>query len=136
MRVTMKRKCQTKWQAQSIPASDTSDTSSKRQEAQHKEKYKGKSPGYVCVQAFARCVCVCVCQRKTKDRADGMREKRCPLPSTGFEPVPLVCVCVTAKPESSWPGMSWVGKLQATRRVLVCHGQHPWRRPGDQDQRV
>ena len=26
------------------------------------------------------CVCVCVCQRKTKDRADGMREKsaRCP----------------------------------------------------------
>ena len=32
------------------------------------------------------------CQRKTKDRADGMR-KKCPLPSTGFEPVPLgVCV--------------------------------------------
>ena len=30
-----------------------------------------------------------VCQRKTKDRADGMREKKCPLPSTGFEPVPL-----------------------------------------------
>ena len=26
----------------------------------------------VCVRA---CVCVCVCQRKTKDRADGMREK-------------------------------------------------------------
>ena len=63
------------------------------------------------------------CQRKTKDRADGMREKKCPLPSTGFEPVPLgyaptvlpitprwqarlpsvetntslVCVCVTMK---------------------------------------
>ena len=34
-------------------------------------------------------VCVCVCQRKTKDRADGMREKKCPLPSTGFEPVSL-----------------------------------------------
>ena len=28
------------------------------------------------------------CQRKTKDRADGMR-KKCPLPSTGFEPVSL-----------------------------------------------
>ena len=26
--------------------------------------------GWVCV-----CGCVCVCQRKTKDRADGMREK-------------------------------------------------------------
>ena len=34
------------------------------------------------------CVCACACQRKTKDRADGMREK-CPFPSTGFEPVPL-----------------------------------------------
>ena len=29
-----------------------------------------------CVRACVRvCVCVCVCQRKTKDRADGMREK-------------------------------------------------------------
>ena len=56
-----------------------------------------------------RGVCVCVCVRAR--------------------------VCVTAKPES-WPGMSRVGKLQATRRVLVCHGQHPWRRPGDQDKRV
>ena len=49
------------------------------------------------------------CQRKTIDRADGMREKKCLFPSTGFEPVPLgyaptvllmcvcvcVCVCVT-----------------------------------------
>ena len=50
------------------------------------------------------------CQRKTKDWADGMREKRCPFPSTGFEPVPLgyaptcvcvcVCVCVCARAHS------------------------------------
>ena len=26
------------------------------------------------------CVCVCVCQRKTKDRADGMREKSAHCP--------------------------------------------------------
>ena len=40
------------------------------------------------------CVCVCVCQRKTKDRADGMREKvPIPGPSMGFETVP-VCVRV------------------------------------------
>ena len=47
----------------------------------------------VCARVRARvrvcvCVCVCVCQRKTKDRADGMREK-CPFPSMEFEPVPL-----------------------------------------------
>ena len=41
-------------------------------------------------------MCVSV---KDEDRADGMREKKCPFPSTGFEPVPLgyaptVCVCV------------------------------------------
>ena len=41
----------------------------------------------VCVSVCV-CVCVCVCQRKTKVRADGMREK-CPFPSTGFESVPL-----------------------------------------------
>ena len=35
-----------------------------------------------CVRA---CVCVCVCQRKTKDRADGMREK-----------VPIVGISVTS----------------------------------------
>ena len=29
------------------------------------------------------------CQRKTTDRADGMREKKCPFPSMGLEPVPL-----------------------------------------------
>ena len=34
-------------------------------------------------------VCVCVGQRKTKDRADGVRGKKYPLPSTGFEPVSL-----------------------------------------------
>ena len=31
----------------------------------------------VCVRACAR---VCACQRKTKDRADGMREKSSPCP--------------------------------------------------------
>ena len=37
------------------------------------------------------CVCVCVCQRRTKDSADGMREK-VPIPLyMGFEPVPLGC---------------------------------------------
>ena len=41
------------------------------------------------------CVCVCVYQRKTKDRADGMREKSAHVPSTGFEPVSLGCVCVS-----------------------------------------
>ena len=34
------------------------------------------------------CACVCVFQRKTKDKADGMMAK-VPIPSTGFEPVPL-----------------------------------------------
>ena len=30
----------------------------------------------VCVSVcVCMCVCVCVCQRKTKDRADGMRKK-------------------------------------------------------------
>ena len=33
---------------------------------------------FVCV-----CVCVCVCQRKTKDRADGMR-KKVPIPLDGI----------------------------------------------------
>ena len=41
----------------------------------------------VCV-CVSGCACVSVCQRKTKDRADGMRGK-CPFPSMGFEPVPL-----------------------------------------------
>ena len=38
---------------------------------------------YVCVRACVRvcvCVCVCVCQRKTKDRADGMRENSAHCP--------------------------------------------------------
>ena len=35
----------------------------------------------VCVRAcMCVCVCVCVCQRKTKDRADGMREKSAHCP--------------------------------------------------------
>ena len=34
------------------------------------------------------CVCVCVCQRKTKDRADGVREKSAHCPRWD------VCVCV------------------------------------------
>ena len=41
-----------------------------------------------CVHACMR-VCVCVCPRKTKDRADGMRDKKRPFPSTGFKPVSL-----------------------------------------------
>ena len=31
-------------------------------------------------QTMCVCVCVCVCQRKTKDRADGMREKSAHFP--------------------------------------------------------
>ena len=34
---------------------------------------------YVCVRACVR-ACVCMCQRKTKDRADGMREKSAHCP--------------------------------------------------------
>ena len=42
---------------------------------------------YVCMcVCVCVCECVCVCQRKTEDRADGMWEKMCPFPSTGFEP--------------------------------------------------
>ena len=94
--------------------SDTGDTSSK-----HNAKKITRERGVcvcVCV-CVSVCVCVCVCVW-TPSRARARAR-----------------VCVTAKPES-WPGMSRVGKLQATRRVLVCHGQHPWRRPGDQDKRV
>ena len=36
----------------------------------------------VCVCGVCVCVCVCVCQRKTKDRADDMREK-VPIPLDG-----------------------------------------------------
>ena len=32
------------------------------------------------------CVCVCVCQRKTKDRADGMREKSAHCPRRDSNP--------------------------------------------------
>ena len=42
----------------------------------------------VCVVCVCVRACVCACHRKTKDGADGMREK-CPFPSTGFECVPL-----------------------------------------------
>ena len=50
-------------------------------------------------------MCVCVCQRKTKDRADGMREKsaHCPRRDSNlylWDTRPLcfrvVCVCVCA----------------------------------------
>ena len=39
------------------------------------------------------CVCVCVCQRKTNDRADGMREKSAHSPRRDSNRV-CVCVCV------------------------------------------
>ena len=42
---------------------------------------------YVC--GWELDVCVCVCVRERRNRADGIREKKCPFPSTGFEPVPL-----------------------------------------------
>ena len=45
----------------------------------------------VCVCVCARvCVCVCVCVSEKDERLSRRYEgKKCPLPSTGFEPVPL-----------------------------------------------
>ena len=47
--------------------------------------------------SFCVCVCVCVCQRKTKDRADGVREKSAHCPrrdSNRYWMCSRVCVCV------------------------------------------
>ena len=87
------------------------------------------------------CVCVCVCQRKTKGRADGMREK-CPLPSTGFEPVSLgyapIVLPIAPRRQARLPSVEtntsdcvcvseWVSVCACTRaRACVCACVSQW----------
>ena len=63
-----------------------------------REREKGRGARATCVCV---CVCVCVCQQKTKDRADGLREKStCSLRRD-------VCICVCER-EREREGGGWL----------------------------
>ena len=73
------------------------------------------------------CVCVCVCQRKTKDRADGMIEKKsADSPRRDSNLYLCVCVCVCKRErererESSLPRVS-LQRLQLSNQWhSECH---------------
>ena len=53
------------------------------------------------------CVCVCVSQRKTKDRADGMREKSAHCPRRDWLPTHLVVHSFT-KSTCAWIQWNWI----------------------------
>ena len=90
--------------------------------------------------------CVCVCQRKTKDRADGMREKKCPFPSTGFEPAPVGYAPIVLTPreqarlasvetntsDTHPPAPSWNTSMHCVC-VCMCHNEKRCQTNGKHD---
>ena len=73
-----------------------------------------------CKTAVRVCVCVCVCQRKTKDRADGMREKSAHCPGRD------VCACHNEKkvPDEWQARQATPAILQVSKQQQAQHKEN------------
>ena len=94
-------------------------------------RYEGHVAAVCVFERERECVCVCVCQRKTKDRADGMREKKCPLPSTGFEPVSLgyapIVLPIAPRQQARLTSVEW--NTSDTHPLARSRNNHAWKTP-------